>query len=300
MMNYEMFKETVGKLFMDYLPEQYKGMQLCINPVNKVNRVMDGITLRKAGSSISPTIYVNDMYEHFLRCNDLSKVLQVAAGNMEKAMSEMTDIPAIRLASAKDNIVFQFVNTKQNKSLLAGVPHREFLDLSIIYRWVVKIDPAGIQNTIVSNSLAEKMGMSEEQLYKAAVTNTHRILPPTVKSMTEIIGTMMGDDLGPSAIPDCAEMWVISNERGINGAISMLYEENLHDLAMKLDSDLYLIPSSVHEIIAVSTSAYNPHDLAQMVTEINMDQVALEERLSNNVYYYDMHLRKISIANEEH
>jgi hypothetical protein len=42
---------------------------------------------------------------------------------------------------------------------------------------------------------------------------------------------------------------VISNEKGINGAASMLYENELHELAESLESDLYILPSSVHEVI---------------------------------------------------
>lgn len=49
------------------------------------------------------------------------------------------------------------------------------------------------------------------------------------------------------------EQYVISNNKGINGAVSMLYEDGLHDLAEKLGSDLYIMPSSIHEVIAVST-----------------------------------------------
>jgi hypothetical protein len=58
------------------------------------------------------------------------------------------------------------------------------------------------------------------------------------------------------------------------------------------------MPSSIHEVIAVSTNMGDPNGLAQMVNEINMDQVALEERLSNHVYYYDKDLRKLSMATD--
>mgnify|MGYP004699002929 FL=1 len=93
-------------------------------------------------------------------------------------------------------------------------------------------------------------------------------------------------------------MWVITNDRGINGAVSMLYEEKLHTLAEKLESDLYILPSSVHEVIAVSASMGEPNQLAEMVAEINMAQVSLEERLSNQVYHYDKDLRKLTLATD--
>ena len=61
------------------------------------------------------------------------------------------------MESAKDNIVFQLVNTEQNKALLEDAPNRAFQDLSIIYRWVVKVEDSGIQSTVVHNSLASSL-----------------------------------------------------------------------------------------------------------------------------------------------
>ena len=59
MMNYEIFKEVVKEKFMDYMPEKFKGMELVVEPVEKVNVTLDGIILREEGRNISPTIYIN-------------------------------------------------------------------------------------------------------------------------------------------------------------------------------------------------------------------------------------------------
>lgn len=111
--------------------------------------------------------------------------------------------------------------------------------------------------------------------------------------MPEEIADMMIEEM-----PADKTMWVISNDRGINGAISMLYEDKLHNLAEELETDLYIMPSSVHEVIAVSASMGDPNELASMVAEINMDQVSLDERLSNQVYHYDKDLRKLTLATD--
>ena len=39
---------------------------------------------------------------------------------------------------------------------------------------------------------------------------------------------------------------------------------------------LLALPSSVHEVLAVSTELTEPEELAQMVAEVNMQKVALE------------------------
>ena len=308
MMNYEIFKKVVAEKFMEYLPEQYQGMKLRVEPINKVNKVLDGITLvgSGAGRSVSPTLYINHMYEHYLETENLQEVLQSAARRMDMAFKEMPDIGNMNLESAKDNIVFQVINTLQNEDMLRDIPHRKFLDLSIIYRWVLKVDENGIQSSTIHNNLAKQLGMNEEQLFQCAVENTPRIFPPTVKSMNDVIREMFISEGMPAEVADMMigemledkMMWVISNDRGINGAGSMLYEDNLHKLAMKLETDLYILPSSVHECIAVSASVCDTYELAEMVSEINMGQVALEERLSNQVYHYDKDARRLSLATD--
>ena len=306
MMDYEVFKEVVKENLLDYMPKKYQHSEMRVDSVEKINRKMDGLSLRlEGGGSISPTIYISDMYKEYLRTGDLQETMQNAAEAMDKAFQQ-TVLPPLDLQAAKDNIIFQLVNTIQNEDMLQKMPHREFQDLSIIYRWVVSMDEKGFSSTMINNNLAKELGMGEEQLFKAAAENTRRILPPTVKSMNEVMREMFIADGMPPSMADLMigemepeqTMWVISNECKISGAASMLYEDKLHKLAEKVGSDLYVMPSSVHEVIAVSVNMGEPEQLAQMVAEINMDQVELGERLSNQVYHYDKDLRKITLATD--
>lgn len=308
MMNYEIFKEVVAEKFLGYMPPEYQDMRVDVHATEKVNKKLDALCLRsnKDTTGISPSIYINDMYEQYLRTEDLQAVLRNAAENMHQAFINMPTIPTMDSAVAKENIVFQLINTMQNEDMLLSVPHREMQDLSIIYRWVMSVDETGIQSTVVHQNLAEKLGLSEEELFRAAVENTRRIFPPTVRSMNDVMKDMFIRDGMPvemiemmiPEIPEDRMLWVISNEQGINGAASMLYEDQLQALAANLEEDLYILPSSVHEVIAVSSSMGDPYELAQMVNEINMDQVSLEERLSNQVYHYDKDLRKLTLATD--
>lgn len=307
MMDYEIFKEVVKEKFLSYMPEKYQGMEVRISPVEKVNRKLDGLNLMVADGeqTVSPTIYINDIYDKYLKTEDLQLTLQDAAEAMDEVFREAT-IPTLDISMAKDNIIFQLVNTAQNEDMLKNKPHRDFQDLSIIYRWVVGMDERGISSTVISNHLAKELGMGEEQLFRAAAENTRRILPPVVKPVNEVVRDMMLADGMPKELADLMigeqeperTMWLISNESKIDGAASMLYEDKLHNLAESVGTDLYILPSSIHEVIAVSVEMGEPEELAQMVAEINMNQVELSERLSNQVYHYDKDLRKITLATD--
>ena len=297
MMNYEIFKEVVKEKFMDYMPDSFKGMELIVRPAEKVNMTYDAINIRGEDTTISPTIYINDMYEKYQSCGDLEETLMAACDLMAMEFAktpQVVDVDSL-YKDADEKVVFQLINTEQNKSFLEQVPHREFQDLSIIYKLVVNADTESIQSIKVTNSLAERLGMNEEQLFKYAAENTRRILPPRIRNMNDVMKEMFLSDGMPEEIaemmirevPPEQTLWIISNNRGIDGAVSMLYENELHELAENLESDLYILPSSVHEVLAVSTELTEPEELAQMVAEVNMQKVALEERLSNQVYHYD-------------
>lgn len=309
MMDYKSFKEAVKEKFSEYLPEKYQDVTIDISPTNKVNRTLDALFVKRnaPGRNISPIVYVNDMYEKYLASGDLDMELQSAADLIAEEMAHippvLSDFP---MKSANDNIVFQLINTEQNRELLAEMPHREYHDLSVIYRLVAEIDETGMQSAIVNNALAERLGLDEEQLFQLAEANTKRILPPVVRSMPDVMREIFEKDGMPQEIADMMvrefsedlQLYVISNDRGLNGAASMLYEDNLHTLASELETDLYIMPSSIHEVLAMPASMGEPNELAAMVSDINMNQVSLEERLSNQVYHYDKDLRKLTLATD--
>ena len=199
--------------------------------------------------------------------------------------------------NARENIIFQLINTEQNKKLLNDVPHREFLDLSIIYRMVIKIDEYGMRSAVISNDIVQEFGMDETELYNCAIENTKRILKPTVTSMYDMIVKRLKM---PAEIADVVDpdnmMWVISSKYLFDGAGFIIYEDILHELAEMLGTDLYILPSSIHECLAVSINMAEPHELEDMVKEVYLDGIELEERLSNKVYLYDRTLRKLTIA----
>lgn len=296
MMNYEIFKETIKNRFVEFLPEEYKNSEIIIDKVNKVNITMDALIIKPFKTdNVCPTLYINEMYEDYKFTKNIEDVLQRAAKvfmdsicKKDFVIDRFKDVEYI-----KDNIFFQFINTKLNKNILDDVPHREFLDLSIIYRVVINSnkDKKEIASTIIHNKLMKVIGLSEEQLFEYASKNTDRLFPSTIKSITSIFG--MEDDS-----PIDEQMIIISNELCINGAINMIYEKNLKSIAEKMNSDLYILPSSVHEVIVVSTKIGDPTYLIRTISEVNSTELSKTDILSDQLYMYDKEFnRVISVAN---
>ena len=89
-------------------------------------------------------------------------------------------------------------------------------------------------------------------------------------------------------------MYVLTNQNKLNGASCILYEHLLELFADRLGADLYILPSSVHEVILIpATSDTSFAELSRMVKEVNETQVSPEEILSDHVYYFSRNSRSI-------
>ena len=93
-------------------------------------------------------------------------------------------------------------------------------------------------------------------------------------------------------------LFVMSNGDYMNGASVILYKDVLRDFAKYMEYDLYILPSSIHEVIILLDNEYAkaPEELARMVRETNRIVVDREEILSDHVYYYDREKDEIRIA----
>jgi hypothetical protein len=90
------------------------------------------------------------------------------------------------------------------------------------------------------------------------------------------------------------KMYVLTNTQKINGAACMLYEGILSDFADYHGKDLYILPSSVHEVILVlDDQEIKKEDLDHMVKEVNLSEVEEGDVLSDHAYFYNRNLRQI-------
>ena len=314
-LNYEEFKEKIKDDIKDYMDEKYKDCGVVIRKVNKTNREVDGLNMLDIPGlkNATPTLYVNDLYEKYEKIGDYEEVARMAAETMEygiKSFNSQITEECLDTSKLKDKVFFSLINAEQNRELLNTVPHREFEDLAIVYRWNIGAASDGVYTNLVNNDLAKKEGLTENDLYNAANKNTKELFPILVKNMNEVISEMIFGESGideemqkefsevMQETPDENCMYVITNESKLFGAASMLYEEPIHELAEQVGGDLYILPSSVHEVIAVPADFGSPEELAEMVYEVNMEQVDINDRLSNQVYHYDKDLRTLRLATD--
>ena len=305
-LNFQEFKEYVKANIMTELPKEYEGAEVQIHAVTKNNGIaLDGLSIHRKDTAISPTIYLNEMYEAYQASGDLDRTLTKLADIYQDAMYQtpkgMTfDINEGLLAGkARDLITFRVCGYEANEEQLQSMPHERMGDMAITYHIIATQSEDGIGSIRLTNSLMQEMGLKESELKDLALANTVRMYPPTMKSMMEVMEEMMmgraveSGDMGRELPED--NMYVLSNTSGINGASTLFYPKMQEQIAEILGNNYYVLPSSVHEVLIVPDNGQmSQKELAEMVKEVNDTQVPANEVLTYNVYHYDRQERALT------
>ena len=75
----------------------------------------------------------------------------------------------------------------------------------------------------------------------------------------------------------------------------MMYPNVLKDFANEQDVDLFIIPSSVHEVILVPKEGGSAKRLNEILNDVNQNSVDPIEILSNRIYSYSRELDEVVI-----
>ena len=162
----------------------------------------------------------------------------------------------------------------------------------------------GTGTILISNDHMKMWGVDLEEIdrYAAEQTEMHNAycmfsMEKFVKNLvTELAETE--EDIPHFTMPPM-EMYVLTNQQRFLGASVLLYKNVLKNFAKEKEDDLYILPSSTHELILIPARVVwytGINHLKEMVKEVNSTQVEPEEFLSDNVYFYDRQTDKIEIV----
>lgn len=265
-----------------------------------------GIIVEKPDVNISPTIYLEDYYMAYhqgIKIEDISKQILKFYEEVKCDRSWNTDALSSYFDIRK-KIVFKIVNTEKNKEFLNCVPHIDFLDLSLVFYVLLEANKDGTATMIIQNDHMEQWGICLQELLLAAIENTNNLLPPQLFTMKEVIEEVRDSQQRDSknilenGLEDHKEvMYILSNSLRNLGAACMVYPGVLKMIGEILETDYYLLPSSVHEVILVpKRNDLSFQEMTDMVKEVNSKLVEPEEILSDHAYFFSCHQGKLLMS----
>ncbi len=267
-----------------------------LNDVVKNNGIiLRGITLMQDDSNISPTIYLNPYYDAYENGETtlgtvIDEVIDTYERNKVNRSIDMRFF--LDYDSVKTRITYKLINTEKNKELLNDIPHIPFHDLSIVFQCLISGERFGNATILIHNVHLQLWKVNARELYERAMENTPILQGYDVTDMNTVLEEMRAfeeieDTEYEEDIQQQVPMYVLSNKSRVHGAACILYPDILKDFAAVVEKDLYVLPSSIHEVILLpAEGTEDSEQLKLMVHEINESQVEDEEVLSDSVYFY--------------
>lgn len=297
-MVYEIFLQTVRNTLQERLGDDY---HLILRQIPKNNGlILDGLSIEKVSEKIAPTIYLNSFYEESESGVPLERLIQ----NILRIYHEHSSFPSDDMEqlfhpeNLKEKLFYKLVHTDSNCTLLSDIPHISFLDLSIVYYVLLSEDSSGQMTALIHNQHLDSWNIPLNQLHHTAFFNTPLHFPPLIRKISDIIleisnpyvntndESIFVEDL-QSATSGLPPLYILTNSSGMYGASCILYDGVLKNFASQLETDLIILPSSVHEVLLFPYSdTICFEDLRDMVSSVNQSEVPQEDRLSDQVYIY--------------
>lgn len=273
MIKYETFKEIVATQIKDWLPPVFRSFDIHFVQVEKINGSKEAMVMRPSGVinyGASPNIYLEDMYQRLFDGDTIDEILEeIAAVIVCFTGMSVPEVEHRELKDMSDRIVPTLVNAAKNQSMLEKAPHFKLMDLAIVYRFVVrKNDDQGFMTSLITNDILECLEYSLEELHELAMNNMEKIMPVKTMQLTN-------------------SLTVLTNESYMFGAAGILCMDVLEELAEKMQSDLYLVPSSVHEMMVMSVDTLEVCELLETLERGNRLYAEANEFLSESIYYYE-------------
>lgn len=301
-MNYREFVSAVeGKMRLF----TGKEIRISIHESVKNNGVeRRGITFHQEGVNIAPTVYLEEYYEQYQKGRGLNEICHSILELYEKVKAEKSlDTGQILCyEKVKDSLLCKLVNYPNNRIQMEQSPrvlYRKYMDLAVSVYLMVELKGFGTAAMQVTEEYLDHWKVTEENLFADAWANTKQIRPVWFRTMRSVIAEIVEPDPEKSKekqneiFPGGKEaerdtMYILTNQARHFGAVCLLYDDTMEQLADFLEENYYVIPSSVHEVIIVPESG-SPGDevLNAMIREINATQVEREEVLASHCYYYD-------------
>lgn len=239
------------------------------------------------GNILRPCAYVEDY--QYMDFADLAKQMLIDIANVDY-IPDPSDVKNLQNWEEAKHRLQLCVSPKTNEDIVK----RDYLDLHQYVRVAVNSNEDEFASAKVTPSLLAIYGVSEDTLFAYAEENT-----VNRARIGDMFALMMGKELlsiSDFSKKNTSEIISVTNKQGEYGAGVLACKDAIAGIAKELEQDLYILPSSIHEILLVpveTATRERLEEMSNMVREVNETQVDPEERLSNHAYAYSRDMDEI-------
>ncbi len=254
------------------------------------------LKLQMGKNPLMPLIYVDEYEERYENGEPLEEIadgiLESLRKNQRTAGISMEFF--MDFGNVRNSVFCKAVNAEKNRELLKQAPHEIHEDLAVMY--YCELEKTGMKDAtvLIRNDHLDLWNCREEELRSTAWKNTREKKKIRFQKLTQVLAELGFEEMQEA---ENNPLYLLTNEDGAFGAAAAFYPHVLADCALQLNSNLILLPCSIHEWLLIPSdlpsARENKEELRSMVRDINRTQVADRDVLSDEIYFYDLETDRI-------
>lgn len=240
-------------------------------------------------------LHTEELYERYCQEHKLENIIHDCIREIKNARETcvVCDVENMdNYEKIKGRLFIRLLNADKNRDVLKDTIYHQVGDIAIVLYYLAGEKEGYILSTKVKDSFLKKWGKDREVVFESALVNTYFISPPRIYHWEKMLfdkeyaGDNFMDLLSPYKPNRGISGNCLSTEKRTNGAAAIFLPGVARRLAELLESDLYLVFTSIHEVMVHSTDVVYPEDLQGVLLDTIKKATPKEDYLTSSIYRY--------------
>lgn len=209
---------------------------------------------------------------------------------MEPTQEELLEVMVERYVAEAMPVL---LDADEYADKLDKIAHVKFHNLAICYMFELgKKDDLTI-NGYVKPEYLEMIGETKESFFDKMIKKAMIKRPAMINTLRQEVEEILQDNgmqedviVDLPDLPESKNILVIKNGYQF-GAITLFYPGVMEAVADLMGGSYFIIPSSRHEMMAAPVDGNTPEVMRRMVRDINETEVEEQDKLTDEIYFYD-------------
>lgn len=205
----------------------------------------------------------------------------------------------------KNRLFVRLINYGRNADILRNVVYKTFGDIAFTVYAIVDENEFGIVSTKILKFMVKKWDKNEDDIFNEAIKNTYYLTPPRIYKWEGVLcdESYAGDSfMNDEDVCDLDKSFsgnILSTTRKTNGAVAVFLPGVAEKISELLDSDFYMVFTSIHEVMIHRTgSGVDPKDLKLVLRDTLRKVTPSSDYLTEKIYKYNRRTHKFECVTD--
>lgn len=303
MMNYEMFVEELKNKISAATNVPIENMEF-VKDGNKYAPTGDRLLIKLAKHEDAWEmcgVHVKELFEELSKGSSFNSIVNSSVEDIKQIQEQSPYKETKKIwdyETAKDSLFIRLLNYDDNSEDLKDAIYKRIGDITQVLYMKVSERDGNVMSTKILKSIVEKwkedgLTLSEGNILEEALRNTERMYPPRIYRWDQMLFSpeYEGEEFMSPGTEEAISQDFIGNclttAKKTNGAVAIFYPGVAERFANILDSDLYLVFTSVHEVMVHNADGVDAVDLSIILQDTLEEATPKRDSLTKKIYKYE-------------